>query len=717
MCIHNHQPIGNFDFVMEEAYEKSYHPFLASLERHPSIKLSFHTTGFLIDWLAEKKPGFISLLREMVSRGQIEMVGGGHYEPILSVIPYNDRVGQIKLLSDRIEELFGKRPRGMWLAERIWEPGLPSALKDAGMEYVVVDDYHFIKAGLGEKDLHGYYVTEDEGSVIKIFPGSERLRYLIPFRPLDELEGALKGLSPFLADGREAEPVAVYADDGEKFGVWPGTHKWVYDEGWLRNFLERLGSWCGKGGWLRSTTFSEYIDSAEPLGRVYLPTTSYMEMGEWTLPHEASVEFAKVLKTIHADNGKDKEAAGQRLKRFVQGGTWRGFFAKYPESNWMHKRVLGVSKLASRMKGEMDGAVFKRAESAIYRAECNDAFWHGVFGGLYMPHLRTEVYKNLLTAERALIDACARKGRPLPSIEAADVDADDRDELILRGRDFNLFLNPAQGGALYELDHLPSAVNLSNTLSRWKEAYHEKIPAARPVDNEAGVKSIHDAIVMKEEGLERHLKFDAIKRASFVERFIDPSVTLEKFAANDFKDLGHFQTARFASEIRGDAARLTGLGKVAGADVLIIKEFRVDGPDSFGVTYMVSSKQGKNLAGLVFGVEMNLIVPACAGLLSAYGFEPGYRLKPEDYSLASTDTLDAVESVSITDDYAGVAIEIRPSSKPRLWRFPLVTVSQSEAGFESIYQGSCLFFGHRLPAADELMFETSFTVRLSGARR
>mgnify|MGYP001572065226 CR=1 FL=1 len=86
-CIHNHQPVGNFDHVLEEAYEKSYWPFLQLISRYPSVKMSLHNSGYLIDWLIENHPEYIELLRMMVNRKQVEIMGGGYYEPILPMIP------------------------------------------------------------------------------------------------------------------------------------------------------------------------------------------------------------------------------------------------------------------------------------------------------------------------------------------------------------------------------------------------------------------------------------------------------------------------------------------------------------------------------------------------------------------------------------------------------------------------------------------------------
>jgi alpha-amylase len=120
MAVHSHQPEGNFEWVFAEAYEKSYLPFLDLLYRHPQLKASLHYSGCLLDWIAGKHPEFIKMLREMVGRGQVEMLGGGYYEPILSLIPERDILGQIKLMNEKLKAFTGKPAAGIWLTERVW---------------------------------------------------------------------------------------------------------------------------------------------------------------------------------------------------------------------------------------------------------------------------------------------------------------------------------------------------------------------------------------------------------------------------------------------------------------------------------------------------------------------------------------------------------------------------------------------------------------------
>ena len=191
----------------------------------------------------------------------MELLTGGFYEPILAILPDADKHGQIQRLTQYLAREFGGRARGMWLAERVWEPHLPKALREAGAEYVLVDDSHFALAGRDPETLGGYYVTEEQGHTLAVFPISQRLRYVIPFAEVDKTLAYL--------DARRAGVTALtVVDDGEKFGAWPGTYDHVYRDGWLDRFFDRLAA----TPWVRMTTFAHVVDTVAASGRLYLPT-------------------------------------------------------------------------------------------------------------------------------------------------------------------------------------------------------------------------------------------------------------------------------------------------------------------------------------------------------------------------------------------------------------------------------------------------------------
>ncbi|MBI5468189.1 MAG: DUF1926 domain-containing protein, partial [Deltaproteobacteria bacterium] len=378
----------------------------------------------------------------------------------------------------------------------------------------------------------------------------------------------------------------------------------------------------------------------------------------------------------------------ETARRFLHGGTWRNFFSKYPESNWLHKRMLMVSRALEARSGPDTATA--AATDHLYRAQSNDAYWHGVFGGLYLPHLRTAAYKNIIEAENLM-------GGPefFPGTTTAasgDFDADGADEAVLRTRELNLFVSPASGGSVLEIDFKPVSVNLSNTLTRWFEGYHHKLEYTGGAVHGGAARSIHDMVKVKEEGLARYLKYDNERRVSFIDRFLGEGETVDSFYSNTYKNLGDFHSAAYSCELKKNGVSMTHKGSVAGTEAVLNKEITAEGA-SFSVDYLIKNlNKGAFQADnkIRFCVEINLLLPCCEGPVCRYCFTPEFEGEP--IGLGSTGELKGLKAVELIDTHTGVALKIEAASPVTLWRFPVHTVSLSEGGFEKIYQGSCLAF-------------------------
>jgi len=718
-AIHNHQPVGNFEFVAEDAYQKSYLPFLKVLERHTSIKITLHYTGILYRFFEERHPEFIDMLKKLVAEGRAEILSGGFYEPILAVLPDDDKIGQIRALTDYIQRTLGYDAQGMWLAERVWEPHLPKAIAAAGINHVVVDDFHFKMAGLREDELDGYHLTEEQDSLVRIFPGSEKLRYLIPFHPPEEAIGLLAGLR-----STERNRLAVMADDGEKFGVWPETYRTVYEEGWLERFFTLLEQ---NSEWLETTTFSEYLDREPPRGKVYLPTASYMEMGEWALPTRTMKEYDDALAKV----GDSPEFAG--LRPFIKGGFWRNFLAKYAESNHMHKRMMMVSrKVHSACEALAGQGAKKNAETArmldhLYQSQCNDAYWHGVFGGLYLPHLRSGLYEQLIQAEfladtmllgqKTKDEGRGKKHQGAAAswlvIEKEDFDKDGSEEVMLNSEFMNLFLDPAEGGRLTELDWKPRLFNLTNTLTRRREGYHDKIACAKAGAGSGAAKTIHDRVVVKEEGLECHLLYDWYKRGSLLDHFLASGVDLAGFMRSEYYEAGDFVLGAYGMKQKRQANAATIIlercGNVTGLAVRLRKEIVLHRASSeFVVNYEIENQNAEEL-NTSFGCEFNFSLLA-GNAHDRYYDIPGHTLDKKN--LASIGETNNVKQLSLVDEWLKLRLSLVFSQSASLWRAPVETVSQSEAGFERVYQSSMVMPIWRLSLPPGKSWEAEIRVRI-----
>lgn len=670
LALHNHQPIGNFEHVFEQAYQDSYRPFLDLFREHKSIKIALHTSGSLMEWLDARHPEYVDQLAELVAENRIEIIGGAYFEPILAMIPSRDRIGQIRTYSRWLQNRLGATIRGMWVPERVWEASFTSDIVDAGIEYTILDDFHFKAAGLTDAQLSGHLLTEDEGRVLSVFPGSERLRYLIPFAdPQQTIECLAK------AAAEHPDSVMVFGDDGEKFGTWPDTKKHVYDNGWLRRFFDALSA---NQDWIHLTTPSEAIDNVPPVGKVYLPDCSYREMTEWALPTDLLVEYERLAHDMHDD------PRWQSLRRFVRGGFWRNFKVKYSETDEMYCRMMMVSKrLQEAVEQGHQGPLVDEARTELYRAQCNCGWWHGAFGGVYLPHLRNAVYSHLIAADN-LLDRLA--GRTEPWIEAAaeDFNFDARQEVRLSNDKTMALLAPSRGGQLTELDVRTIRHNLLATLTRRPEAYHRKVLQG-PSCSGGECASIHDRVVFKQENLDQRLQYDGHLRKSLVDLFYDDNATLEAVAAGSAPQRGDFVTGAYEARVRRNPDRiqvqLTREGHAHGAPIRITKGLTLDaGSSNLQIAYLLENLPRDRR--LHFAVEMNFAgLPAGADDRYFSDCE-GHRLGQLGARLDLTSTC----GLSLTDEWLGIDVGLRTSRPTHFWTFPIETVSQSEGGFELVHQ-------------------------------
>jgi 4-alpha-glucanotransferase len=674
--IHNHQPVGNFGHVMVESFEKCYEPFLDTLAKHPTIKASLHHSGCLLEWIEAERPGYITKLAKLVEIGQVEILGGGFYEPILTAVPPEDAIEQLDLMSQWAKNRLGATVRGIWLTERIWEPSLPSLLRAAGMEFSIVDDSHFRYAGIPKEKIAGYWITERHGDTTAVFPIDRVLRYKIPFDQPDKIAAYLRTMI-----GRFTAPVATYADDGEKFGVWPETHEWVFGKQWLERFFTVIEAAPD----IETVHFRDVLDNDPPSGRMYLPTASYHEMTEWSLPVDAGIELANITEQAKRDG------SWERIAPFVRGGFWDNFLAKYPEANRLHKRMIRASRKTKAALAKSDTERTRQARTHALRSQCNCAYWHGLFGGLYLNYLRDGVGREMYRAERIADEVLG-----LPTIEVTDHDCDGNNEVVIDTEHISLVISAAAGGSVYELVDRRTGHQLTDVLARRREIYHDKVTQT---NNQAvDPKSIHDIVRVKEEGLAELLRYDWYPRYSALDHFLAPWSDAETFATSRYGELGDFVNQPFTIEraervgdsFLVDLVREGGLYTNGHVHPLTVrKKFRValDKPEFCVCTDITNGGED---------IDVFLVRQWNLTLLAGDAEDRWLELAGKKLMMNANGAAEDVKRFAIVDAWQNLRAEFVRADAGELWHFPIETVSQSEGGFERTYQGTAFALVDRL---------------------
>jgi alpha-amylase len=554
----------------------------------------------------------------------LEILLAGYYEPILPSLLKEDRIAQIRWMKEAIRSRFGVEARGLWLTERVWEPDLAEDLVDAGVDYVLVDDRHFVAAGFPRNQLHLPFRTEFGGKSLGVFAIDENLRYYLPFHPPETTASYLRALR---ASGQR---LAVAADDIEKFGGWPGTREWVYQRGWLEDFIRTMKEMEASGE-VRIATFGQALAELPSGGPAYLPSSSYREMEEWALPTEGFHRLEKLKRAV----GEEEFSKGE--SPLVRGSHWRNFLVKYSESNRMHKKTLALSQLC-RKRG--DPPEVRRALGA---AQCNDVYWHGVFGGLYLRHLRDTVWNKIAEAEGRL-----RAGEAL-DWERIDLDLDGHEELWIHSGAFSALVSPVRGGAIEELTLFRAGANLANTLTRRRESYHQKPegpedPSSKEHSHDhgesaGGAPSIHD--------LEEDLRFaelppvDEHDRALFQERVLPGHLGMESYRDGTYECLHTWATRRLQVVAVDKASNPNKLEILLSDTGLGLLEKRI----SFHIDGTVEVLFAWDPAGF----------PA--------------------------------DALFTTEVSLGAEGEVVMAPEAEVWRFPITTYSKSERGFDETVQG------------------------------
>ncbi len=636
--IHMHQPVDNFSEAVDEAIEKCYRPFFKVLKDFSKIKLAVHCSGWLLEYIEKRDNKLFLDMKKLAKKGVIEFFTAGFYEPILCSIPKRDRVEQIEKLTKKIKKSFSQIPKGAWLTERVWEDSIVESLVKAGVEYVMVDDYHFLASGFDKDELQGYFYTEDGSCKVALFPINKELRYALPFKDVKEA----------IRDIKECKNAIIF-DDAEKFGLWPKTFEWVYEEGWLEEFFKAIED----DSEIECVHFKEFYESEKPQGLAYLQNLSYSEMGEWSLRTKDALEFKKIE--------EECEKRYKDTQKFVKGGNWKNFFIKYEESNRLHKRMLEVSR---------DGLNEKRYKEMLFKLQTNDVFWHGVFGGVYLPNLRDNAYNYLCKCEEM-------RYKDKEVIEVKDIDLNGYEEVKVVKKGYIVRFDSHFGGQMVEFLQRDSSFNYQSTLTRREESYHKKLLDKSTQESHKGdeeIKSIHDMQTEVSDEVREALSFDWYIKNSFIDHISDESFNLESFKKCSFWEYGDFANQPFELEVEDEDIIFKRDGGIYFEDryeTKISKRYRCK-KDKIVFDIALKSVAKKEY---MYALEFNLHF---ANLKDLFCFGDSAQKEVEKRG---------IKEFALKDSYTKKEIRFSVDREFDLFMTPLKSVSQSEKGFDLTTQG------------------------------
>ena len=396
------------------------------------------------------------------------------------------------------------------------------------------------------------------------------------------------------------------------------------------------------------------------------------------MPVQRQIEYEALVHELEHD------PRWNRIKSFMCGGFWRNFKVKYPETNQMYARMMYVSRLLqSAQQKACDPKLLAVAEDHLYQGQCNCPYWHGAFGGIYLPHLRNAIFSHLLKAETLIETAM---GRPDQWVEATvdDYDFDGRSETRLANDKLVTWISAHQGGQIYEFDLRHIYHNLGATIQRRPELYHEKVLKGEH-QGASEAASIHDRIVFKQAGLDKRLQYDSRLRNSLIDHFRDQHTDAQAIQEGRSPERGDFADGAYTTRIRRKPNRvqvqLIKHGNAWGVPLTITKGITLNaGSDELEIAYLIEGLPADR--SFLFGVEFNF-----AGLPDNqddrfFSDAKGNRLG----HLGSILNLSNIKQLKLTDGWLGLEVGLESEQACGIFAYPVQTVSQSESGFELVHQ-------------------------------
>ncbi|MDR2477910.1 MAG: DUF1926 domain-containing protein [Treponema sp.] len=403
---HAHVPYGAPEQEFESAYENILKPFVSNLYKYPNIQAALHFSGVLLHWVERTHLELFMLIEDMVSRKQAEVLGGGFYEPMLPVIPLQDKIGQIEMFTTYLRRNFGKRPLGCWIPALAWEQNLVSPVAACGMGYTFLSEKQFSEAGIAAENLFYPCLCEDQGKIVTVFPLCQQAEAAL----------AEKNISTVLDDLRRrqvAEREMVVSIFPEKLRADPVESP---DYTWNR-FFEEL---------------------------------SLCEFTETVMPGKLLKNLQGLKKVSFPDSTRKSAASGDGCV------TPRRFLIEHPEADGIYSKMIFTGLLINQLKGDKSRKQSAREE--LWKSQGCGLFYSLDRQGLYRHSLRNAAYSALVGAERITRE----KGKFAPSLVPYDFNLDGTGEYLFQDTRINCYVQAA-GGGIFELDYLPKAWNYLNT--------------------------------------------------------------------------------------------------------------------------------------------------------------------------------------------------------------------------------------------------------------
>ena len=387
---------------LDRVYQNGLKKLLKVLYSSSDFLISISIPGAVLDYYSERFPEAVELLKELVARSQVEILGGGYHAPILPLLQPADRSGQIEKMTTLLRSLIGKRPRGLSLYGSIWDDSLIQPLKACGFDYVFLDE-SLVSDSLGQSPL----IVSEYGKSIRVLVVRKSLVPLVDEDP----SAWMNRLSSSCAKSPDESTDVLCCVELDMDSVLR-----IAD----RKFLSVL---LGPESPVMLSIPVLYLKSCQSYVRTFIP------------PAMKKIHMArKTYSSIH------------------------DYLFDNPAVLHLYERMIYINMLISQSHGK-DKMRKRAAQEKLWEAQCGTFFvsFSGGEGRVSSSRTRQTAYKLLNEAERYLRES----GQFVEALTSFDYNCDGFNEYVFQSEHFNAVISPV-GGRLCDLNVLTNGANYTD---------------------------------------------------------------------------------------------------------------------------------------------------------------------------------------------------------------------------------------------------------------
>lgn len=257
--------------IFRKVAKKSYYPMLnlllENMRRHKDFKVSFSITGTWLEQAEKWEPELINMIREMIKRGQCEIVGETYYHSLAYFYNLDEFNDQVKIHAETLERIFGIKPKAFRNTEFAYNDSLARWAEEQGYETILAEGWDKILSWRSPNHVYQPAGCKNLKLLLKNYRLSDDIAFRFSNRQWSEWPLTVPKYQKWLDDDCLRGNLINLFMDFETFG----EHQWQ-DTG-IFDFMNTLiSSWLSEYE-NKFVTVSEAARLEEPVAEISMPDT------------------------------------------------------------------------------------------------------------------------------------------------------------------------------------------------------------------------------------------------------------------------------------------------------------------------------------------------------------------------------------------------------------------------------------------------------------